>query len=76
MSIDNEEKFKLVTLSCIGTVLLGDGRLFLGFACFAVLVPWSSLARVTAWLVDPLMNWRMKRSDSQAIIVQAEARPL
>lgn len=76
MRIDTEEKLKIVALSCVGTILLTEGRLFLGLTVFAVLVPWPFLARIAVWLVDPVLNWRMRKPSAQAIVVQAEARPL
>jgi hypothetical protein len=76
MFVDTEEKVKIVALSCIGTVLLSEGSAFLGVVCFAVMLPWASLARVAAWLVSPLLNLRFKKSVAHSIVVQAEARPL
>ncbi len=76
MFVDTEEKVKIVALSCIGTVLLGEGNPFLGVVCFAVMLPWSSLARVAAWLAGPLLNLRMRKSVAHSIVVQAEARSL
>ncbi len=76
MHVDTEEKLKIATLSCIGTVLLCSGSMFLGTACFSILLPWSRLARVTAWLVTPIVNFRIKKPMTHSIVVQAEARPL
>lgn len=76
MHVDTEEKLKIAVLSCVGTALLVSGSIFLGALCFAVLLPWSILARVASWLVDPLVNIRTKKAVSHSIVVQAEARPL
>ena len=61
MQIDSEEKAKIAGLCCIGTSLLCNDHLVLGCACYALLLPWSGLARVASWLADPAVKWRLRK---------------
>ena len=73
MLIDTEEKAKIAVLCSIGTALLCNEHLALGGACFAVLLPWSALARVGSWLAEPVVKWRLRRSKRAPEAIPAAA---
>jgi hypothetical protein len=60
MLVNTEEKVKIVVLCIIGTILVGNEHYAMGGGCFAVLLPWSALGRVTSWLVEPVVKWRVR----------------
>ncbi|MFZ0959749.1 MAG: hypothetical protein WAO35_02510 [Terriglobia bacterium] len=61
MLINTEEKAKIAVLCIIGTALVCNEHFVMAGGCFAVLLPWSALGRVTSWLAEPIVNWRLRR---------------
>ena len=64
MLINTEEKAKIAVLCSIGTALLCSEHYMLGAGCLAVLLPWSALGRVSSWLAEPVVKWRLHRQRS------------
>jgi hypothetical protein len=62
MVINTEEKAKIAVLCIIGTLLVCDEHFVMAGGCFAVLLPWSILGRVTSWLAEPVVKWRVRRA--------------
>ena len=63
MQIDTEEKAKIAAVCGIGTALLCSERLWLGIACFALLLPWADLGRVAVWVLDPTLRARARKAE-------------
>lgn len=61
LDVKTEKEAKLVLLSAVGAILLCRGDILPGVACFAVMLPWTALARVSAWLAHPVLEWRLSR---------------
>lgn len=62
LDLKTERDAKLVVLSALGTFLFCRGDYLPGLACFAVMLPWTMLVRVSAWLARPVIRWRLKGS--------------
>ena len=73
MLVNTEEKAKIVVLCIIGTVLVCNEHFLMAGGCFAVLLPWSALGRVTSWLVEPVVKWRVRSAKPASEPVEAAA---
>ena len=71
MLINTEEKAKIAVLCVIGSVLMCSQHFILGGGCFALLLPWSALGRVTSWLAEPVVVWRLRRKNHPPEPVEA-----
>lgn len=73
MLINTEEKAKIAALCIIGTAMVCNEHFILGGGCFAIMLPWSALSRVSSWLAEPVLNWRLRRGKSAPEAVEAAA---
>lgn len=60
--MDTEEKIRLAIQVIVAVVLWTWGFYFIATLATIILIPWNPLYRVSEWLAEPVIKWRISKS--------------